>query len=96
MKPRPFPYAAGHPANHGYVQCADCGCQRPESAIARVEGCPPRCFDVYGCKRLAQRSRVESDARGLEAVWVEAQMHDVIITANRATLTNPDQPESSK
>lgn len=51
MKPRPFPYAAGHPANHGYVQCADCGCWRRESAIARVEGCPPRCFDVYGCKR---------------------------------------------
>lgn len=44
---------AGHPANHGYVQCADCGCWRPDkpTLIARVEGSPPRCFDVYSCKR---------------------------------------------
>ncbi len=31
---RPFPYAAGHPANHGYVKCSRCGTQRPEMHLA--------------------------------------------------------------
>lgn len=47
------PLSTGHPQRHGYVQCANCGCWRKDGPmqLARVEGCPPRCFDVYGCAR---------------------------------------------
>lgn len=43
----PFPLAAGHPANHGYTPCADCGVQRPAHCLgpfsrACLYGCAPQ------------------------------------------------------
>lgn len=44
---RPFPLEAGHPANHGYVLCAHCGCWRPAHKLGPVSraclfGCAPQ------------------------------------------------------
>lgn len=50
---RPFPLQAGHPANHGYVQCTRCKCWRRDVGVvmARIADMPIVCFDVYGCNR---------------------------------------------
>jgi hypothetical protein len=43
MKPRPFPYAAGHPANHGYEQCANCRVWRPLERLNAMSVCGAGC-----------------------------------------------------
>lgn len=95
---RPFPLEAGHPENHGYVQCSECKCQLRDVglAVARVPGVPPRCFDVYACNRLKrERVRHESDARGLDVVLLEAETHEAIFALNRVVvgLTKPEARE---
>jgi hypothetical protein len=43
MQPRPFPYAAGHPANHGYAQCKKCEVWRPEARLNAEGVCGAGC-----------------------------------------------------
>lgn len=61
---RPFPLQAGHPANHGFVQCTRCKCWRRDVplAMARMDDLPLVCFDVYGCNRWLAERRVREAA----------------------------------
>jgi len=40
---KPFPLEAGHPANFGYVKCANCGVQRPAARLNAMGLCGAGC-----------------------------------------------------
>jgi hypothetical protein len=63
---RPYPLQAGHPLNHGFVECCYCGTQIPQrtaSAPGGLETLRFKCSDFRWCTEQARAiGRINEDA----------------------------------